>query len=130
MRRLREGEKIFVYWNLHKNVFSVRDTSGRVVAHMHDLVILNPKFVVRPAGRAKVLREGVKNVHAGVSGIFTRGLESYRGATRITYNPYRAPTFVKKHLGGAVHRSDKAILRTVVDNGRRCPRVYARGSLT
>lgn len=130
LRRLRENEKVFVYWNLHKNLFSVQDASGRVVAHMESLVLLDSKFVVRPAGRARVLREGVKNVHAGVSGRYSSSTENFRGATRVTYNPYKAPTFVKKRLGDPIYGSAKAILRCVLDNGRRVPRVYARGHLT
>ena len=59
--------KVEIYYNLHKNVFSVRH-KGRVIQHTSMAVIKDAEYVVRPAGRAKVLREGKKNVHAFVRG--------------------------------------------------------------
>ena len=59
--------RVEVYYNLHKNVFSVRH-KGRVIQHTKMAVIKDAEYVVRPAGRAKVLREGKKNVHAFVRG--------------------------------------------------------------
>ena len=67
---LKYGDKIEVYRNLHRDCFSVRH-KGKVVGYLHDneqLALTNVKFVVQPAGRAKVLRENKKNVHAFVRG--------------------------------------------------------------
>ena len=55
------------YWNLHKDVFSVR-VKGRVVQHIRSAFVRNVTFAVQPAGRAKVLLEQRKNVHAFVRG--------------------------------------------------------------
>lgn len=90
--------RVFVYFNLHKKLFSVRDVStGLVVAHWHHLTLSNATFKVSEAGRQRVLREKRKNVHAGVEGT----LVSYHAfintdlfARRVTYNPYKGPTFV------------------------------------
>ena len=45
-----------VYYNLHKNCFSVRH-AGRVWFHTNTVTLRNCKFAVQPAGRAKVLEE-------------------------------------------------------------------------
>ena len=57
---------IEIYFNLHKKVFSIRN-KGKVVEHATAVTVTYPKFIVQPAGRAKVLRDKVKNVHAFVS---------------------------------------------------------------
>ena len=54
--------RVEVYWNLRKNCYSVRDCkTGRVVEHTNSLWIRNALFVVRQAGREKVLRDKQKN---------------------------------------------------------------------
>lgn len=59
--------KVFVYWNLHKYVFSVK-YRGRVIAHARDFILADADFVVSEAGRQRVLASGRKNVHAGIKG--------------------------------------------------------------
>ena len=61
----------------------------------------NCKFVVRPAGRAKVLREKKKNVHAFVRGyLLTTNIVRPEDETgtciwdNISYNPYKSANFV------------------------------------
>ena len=96
--------RVEVYYNLHKNVFSVRH-KGRVIQHTKMAVIKDAEYVVRPAGRAKVLREGKKNVHAFAAGRFSlkNGLASYvKGARKVTYNPYVNDTFVFAETGEPV----------------------------
>ena len=63
-----------VYYNLHNKTFSVRH-AGRVWFHTNVLTLHNCKFAVQPAGRAKVLKEKRKNVHAFIRGFFVRGDE-------------------------------------------------------
>ena len=98
--------KAEVYWNLHKQLWSVRDLkTGRVIEHTLSVNILDAQFVVRPAGRAKVIRDGVKNVHAFVRGykvdqatIDMIGPFDVDGwtSTNVTYDPYKYSTFVSK----------------------------------
>ena len=104
---LEEGDKIEVYRNLHKKCFSVKH-KGKVVGYLQDseqLSLTNVKFVVQPAGRAKVLREKKKNVHAYASGYVCQ-LEDLpiipERINAVTYNPYKHETFV------------------YVDNGKPC----------
>jgi len=61
--------KVEVYRNLRKNCWSVRNnTPGRVLWHCNEVVLKDVDLVVRPAGRAKVLQEQRKNVHAFAKG--------------------------------------------------------------
>ena len=111
---LKRGTKIEVYRNLHKKCFSVRH-KGKVIYHLKDneqLSLTNVKFVVQPAGRAKVLREKRKNVHAFVRGefnahsMFSNTLMPYGNPDYgrwgpfdsldfliATYNPYKSNRF-------------------------------------
>ncbi len=93
--------KVYVYFNLHKKCFSIKalegEHKGRVVAHREQLTLTDCTFRVSQAGRARVLREQKKNVHAGIVG-------TWRGAydpaiadscdISVTYNPYKYSTFV------------------------------------
>ena len=119
--------RAYVYWNLHKHVFSVRNTrTGRVFIHARDVKIYNATFAVSPAGRARVLREKRKNVHAGVRGEMSMGptseFGSLRGWTRITYNPYKYDSFVRasdeRPVAGA------GVVRMIIRNGRA--RIFAK----
>ena len=113
--------RVEVYFNLHKKTFSVRDCkTGRVVKHTNDVTVYNPKFVVRKAGRERVLRERKKNVHAFVRGELmgyedmTYSPELY---TDVTYNPYKYSSFVNKHTEEAVDNAQIAVLSTNSDEG-------------
>lgn len=111
--------RVSVYFNLHRKLYSVRAEEGplrgRVVAHATDVLILAPIFLVSQAGRARVLRERKKYVHAYVRGhmMGMTGSVLYPSlppsfdvplpdesisATRkyghpFTYNPYRTCSF-------------------------------------
>jgi len=112
-----------VYWNLHRDVFSVRQ-DRRVVAHAQSVLLKNVKFVVRPAGRLAVIATGHKNVHAFVKGSLDsldKSLRKPKSAVEVVYNPYKYESFVRREGGGAIWYADAAILR--IEDGR--PRVYA-----
>lgn len=115
-RRIDFAKPVEVYRNLRAPgiTYSVRQ-GGRVVAHTTAVMLQDATFVVREAGRQRVLSTGHKNVHAWVRGRIVcsawgtscdlerekrehakaRGYE-YRGglAARARYNPWVAPTFV------------------------------------
>ena len=98
--------KYRLYWNLHKKKWSLQDRkTGRVQQHVTAFTMYDAKFVVRPAGQAKVRREGKKNVHAFAAGRFSlkNGLAAYhKGARKVTYNPYVNETFVFAETGEPV----------------------------
>ncbi len=108
-----------VYWNLRKNCYSVRDCStGRVIEHTNSLWIIRPEFVVRQAGREKVLRDKQKNVHAFVRGEFGKGMLFSNKEVRIaTYNPYKYSTFVDKKTEKVLYNAKYALLETVNNKG-------------
>jgi hypothetical protein len=91
--------RVAVYYNLHKKIFSIqsRETSdyGKVIAHQDSVVVAQPKFVVRQAGREKVLKENKKNVHAFVVGTLLEDKIITSSRPRLlSYNPYKNKTFV------------------------------------
>ncbi len=94
-------KRVQVYFNLHKRVWSVRQ-SGLVVEHTKCVILRDVRFLVGKAGRAKVLREKRKNVHAYASGYVCRPEDLPIIPERInavTYNPYKHETFVYAENG-------------------------------
>ena len=109
--------KVFVYYNLHKHKWSVKDVkTGRVIAHKYEVQLYNATFKVSAAGRARVLKEKRKNVHAGIEGYLTKdalprkmdgtilwGSQSERH--KVTYNPYTYDTFVTVSDKEPIHKA-------------------------
>lgn len=90
--QLFAGRRVRVYRNLHSGNFSVQCAkSGRVIARVDSISLLNATFIVRPAGRKKVLAQKKKNVHAFVVGEISIMPSSAR--TQVKYNPYVAGHF-------------------------------------
>ena len=87
--------KVEVYRNLHKNCWSIRNAkTGKVIEHFDYICIKDAKLVVRPAGRAKVLREKRKNVHAFVRGEVATFEDALTATRQISYNPYKHESFM------------------------------------
>ena len=96
---LNHGDKVEIYRNLHNNTFSVR-RDGIVVRHIDNadtLLLTNAKFAVQPAGRAKVLSEKKKNVHAYIRGTVDKDgwKEDSPKTYEVYYNPYKSSSFQK-----------------------------------
>ena len=66
--------RVFVYWNLNKDCYSVRalegPNKGRVIAHSAAVQLADVAFPVGNAGRLQSIR-GHKCVHAGLRGLLT-----------------------------------------------------------
>ncbi len=94
-RSMKVGSRVKVYWNLHKNCYSVvsleKRKRGLVVAHVERLNLENAVFKVSQKGRERVLREKRKNVHAYIEGFITNKIPLI--SEQISYNPYRLPFF-------------------------------------
>ena len=88
--------RVFVYKNLHKNCWSVRDMkTGLIAFHCDAIIIKDAKFKVSKKGRQRVLKDRVKNVHAGVMGTTLSVNQDQDGWTnRVRYNPYETDTFI------------------------------------
>ena len=93
-----------VYFNLHKKCLSVQ-YKGKVIDHAKSICLKDVEFKVSQAGRARVLREKRKNVHAFVVGDVSLNrppmyyLRKYSDKytefeRRVTYNPYKYNSFV------------------------------------
>lgn len=93
-----DGMRVFVYWNLHRHLWSLRAAEGphygRIVGHASSVRLRGATGVVNEKQRQRVIRTRNKNVHAGILGRVD-GLEprNWTGV-RITYNPYDYATFV------------------------------------
>jgi len=117
--------KTEVYRNLHKNCFSVRQ-NGRVVEYINDendiAELHNVTFAVQPAGRAKVLKEKKKNVHAFVRGNLHMTIrhdrrsdldgwdQFYVWAREVKYNPYKMDSFYYVDTEEPVKYADKVLI--------------------
>jgi len=100
-------QKVRVYWNLHKKMWSVQDAkSGRVCDHVQCISLTGAKFVVRKGGQKRVREEGKKNVHAFAVGYIAEDQSPssqdlqllFKVRTyywhRVTYNPYKHDYFM------------------------------------
>ena len=95
--------KVFVYRNLRKKCWSIRDVkTGLVIAHKDTVILSWAEFKVSEAGRQRVLREQRKNVHAGIQGVLSE-VDNTLGL-RVSYNPYKGPNFVNQ-LGFPINRA-------------------------
>ena len=130
--------KVFVYWNLHRDCWSVKaldgPNRGGVVHHATRVALHGCRFSVSESGRQRVLRDKRKNVHAGVVGTLIETtllgkmpiehsrtpsyVKSSDCALRVSYNPYAGPHFhervtdkrVAVHGAGAVYMySDRGV---------------------
>lgn len=87
--------RVEVYRNLHKNCWSIRDrTSKLVIGHAGRVVLKHCRMRVSEAGRQRVLREKRKNVHAWIEGDWTGSCDLPDNlGDRVSYNPYLGPNF-------------------------------------
>jgi len=112
--------RVAAYFNLHKNIFSLqsreKDTYGKVIGHVESVVLKSPKFVVRQAGREKVLKDKKKNVHAFVVGHLVDAVDTTNNSKAITYNPYKYSTFVVKDTEQPIEQAEYAVLRLAYNN--------------
>lgn len=110
-RKLEQGQEVFVYFNLHKKCFSVKDVkTGLVVAHVDTVTLLNVTFKVSQSGRERVLKEQRKNVHAGVKGFLHATTADTNGLAEAYYNPNKVEQFVNKETGEPLERAMYAVL--------------------
>ena len=103
MSCINYDKRLYVYWNLHKKTWSVRQ-SGKIVGHTNLVFLKDCRFLVGKAGQARVRREKKKNVHAGVSGYLAMNAEFCSAVYHnpaspfcfVMYNPYKHDTFIQR----------------------------------
>lgn len=96
------GERVMVYYNLHKHTFSVKNKT-RIILHADYVRLGNVEFRVREGGKERVRDEKQKNVHAFVIGDLLDyckypcdNIPSEPNNKIVTYNPYKYDSFVYK----------------------------------
>ena len=94
------GKKVMVYYNLHKQTFSVR-YDNKVILHADYVKLGDVEFRVRSGGNEKVRKEKSKNVHAFVIGTLLDYCEypcdnipNPTSDKIVTYDPYKHNSFV------------------------------------
>jgi hypothetical protein len=107
--------KVFVYRNLHKNCYSVKDWKTKlVIAHVDEILLVDAEFKVSESGRQRVLKEKRKNVHAGVMGFWDKkAITAFRfvcDTHPAYYNPYKYDSFVNKYTKKPLTKSSCVIL--------------------
>ena len=101
-----------VYYNLHRKCLSVQ-VGGIVRAHAQSVILENVTFKVSAAGRARVLKQKRKNVHAFICGdlIEASGQRYFdTGETKVTYNPYKYSSFVRKDYGEKIFAAKRVLI--------------------
>ena len=108
-------EKVRVYWNLHKDVWSVRSCkSGLVIDHKQHMILKNAYFSIWKSGQKRVREEGKKNVHAfAVGHIVNDKMHHYKHNNfnpidwdRVKYNPYTDDYFMHQGMDENQYRPD------------------------
>lgn len=97
-------QRVRIYRNLNNGFYSVMGSTGRVVCYIRPtdppVTLCNSRFIVRPAGRRRVLEEKRKNVHAFIEGTLTMADKApAEDAPQATYCPYRGDSFTVKGIG-------------------------------
>jgi ligand-binding sensor domain-containing protein len=111
-RSIDSDKKVKVYRNLNNGKLSVMQ-NGLVVAHADSITLLAADFQVNRKARARVLKEGRKNVHAFVVGYYANNLFFGQGSVYdVSYNPYRFPYFYDKESLNPVNRSTIAVINS------------------
>jgi hypothetical protein len=109
--------KVFVYFNLHKKLFSLRsEDTKRVIYHTNSVILSDALFKVSQAGRQRVLKEQRKNVHAGVKGDLlaydvNEFIHDPKNCREATYNPYKYESFVDKLTGKPIDSAEYVFLK-------------------
>lgn len=110
-------DKVFCYRNLARKgiVWSVKSCkTGLVSDRVGFIFLVDAELIVSQAGRKRVLRDGRKNVHAGVRGFpmdYPSGWVSpSKGWRRVQYNPYQDKGFVYSRTGKLVGKVSSVAL--------------------
>ena len=126
--------KVKVYYNLHKNCYSIvsleKENYGRVIKHSNCVPLFDAQFKVSEKGRQRVLREQKKNVHAYVVGTLVRQDEpnfwwtEYFPIKLATYNPYKYSSFVDAHSKKPLAKAKQVLLSKRHFVGRQTSQIY------
>jgi hypothetical protein len=114
-RSLCEGEKVEVYYNLHKGGFSIKSLDkrnidkGRVVAYAPSLTITEATFHVSESRLKSILKRQVREVYAVVRGYYQGVPVQLNNAQEVYINPYKAPYFTLKETNQIIDAAGTVI---------------------
>lgn len=92
----KPASKVFAYRNLNRKgvVWSVKCCKSNIVVDRTPVAFFKDvELKVSQSGRARVLRDQVRNVHAGVVGTRLKTEPRVDNWIRAYYNPYTTETF-------------------------------------
>ena len=99
-RVLNPFKPVCVYRNLNcpqgqNKKYSIKQ-NGLVIGHTNELILWNVEFKVSKSGRARVIKEERKNVHAYAKGMISQTTheEDIIFDKKIIYNPYLSENFL------------------------------------
>jgi len=105
------GDKVMVYYNLHKHTFSIR-SNNKIILHADYVKLVDVEFRVRPGGRERVIKDKQKNVHSFVIGVLVdycsypcEDMPREPNNNIVTYNPYKYNSFVMKDTEEPVYQA-------------------------
>jgi hypothetical protein len=109
---IKINQRVKVYRNLRKKVFSVLDKkSCRVISYQDALILSDVEFKIQKAGQERVRREKQKNVHAYVIGNYIGNkVDSIEKNKLIYYNPYITDTFIIAANDEPIYKAEKCYL--------------------
>lgn len=107
------GERVMVYYNLHKHTFSIV-LGGKVIMYADSVKLNDCEFRVREGGKERVRDEKRKNVHAFVIGDLLEYCEfpcenmtTPKKGVIVSYNPYLNDSFIIKNTNEPVYQAKK-----------------------
>lgn len=103
---VQQGERVAVYYNIHKGGFSIKSMdkrnphNGKVVAYADVVMVNDAQFHIKPSGLRNIHKTGYKEIYATVRGTLI-GTESVQTeGHRWGYcNPFTTETFVDWQTG-------------------------------
>jgi hypothetical protein len=110
------GEKVMVYYNLHKHTFSVKH-KNKLIVYADYVKLGDVEFRVRQGGKEKVRSEKQKNVHAFVIGDLLDycaypcdDIPKPPSNGVVTYNPYKYDSFIYKENKEPVFFAEEVVM--------------------
>lgn len=104
------NNRVSVYFNLTKKVYSVRDRVNgkyKITSHRNYIMMVNPRGHIQHGGRMATIKEGKKYVHAFIQGeIRHYDRTDLLKLAKITYNPFKYDEFKAIRFGELTSLND------------------------
>ena len=98
---------VHVYRNLHKDLFSIRDSkSMKVIDYQPKVILEGCSFVIQESGRKRALRFKQRNVHAFIKGNLIESISNIHDIREITYNYRLYDSFIYRDTLEPITKAD------------------------